>query len=173
LGEIDFGVWWRRESALDADEPVLLLGECKSFDQFATKDVERAKRLAERFPGATLVFTTLRQELEAGEKKRLATLARAGRRYFKADKWRAPVLVLTSHELMSDMGPPYCWRDAGGRFAQFAQRFRGYGGLNELCDATQQLHLGMEPYGQWQHEEFERRRQRWLRRKARRSRGET
>ena len=172
LGEIDFGVWWRRESAFDADEPVLLLGECKSFDQFATKEVERAKRFAERFPGATLVFATLREELEASERKRLAALARAGRKYLKADKWRAPVLVLTSLELMSDMGPPYCWRDAGGRFAQFAQNFRGFGGLTELCDATQQLHLGLEPYGQWQHEEFERRRQRWLRFQAKRSKRE-
>jgi hypothetical protein len=149
-----------------------LLGECKSFNPFTTKDVDRAKRLAQRFPGASLVFATLRGELESGERKRLATLARAGRKHLKAEKWRAPVLVLTSHELMSNMGPPYCWRDVGGRFAQLAANYRGFGGLTELCDATQQLHLGMEPCGQWQQAEFEKRRQRWLRSQAKREKGQ-
>ncbi|MBI2930277.1 MAG: hypothetical protein HYY16_01380 [Planctomycetes bacterium] len=172
LGEIDFGVWWRRESAINADEPILLLGECKSFGPFTMKDVDRARRLAERFPGATLVFATLRRELDTGEKKRLSSLARAGRKNLKADRWRAPVLVLTGYELMSDIGPPYCWRDAGGRFAQLAENFRGFEGLTELCDATQQLYLGMEPYGQWQQAEFEKRRKRWPRSRTRRATGE-
>lgn len=167
--EIDFGAWWRRESAFDSGEPTLLLGECKSFGQFKAKDVSRAKRLTARFPGATLVFATLRDELDTGETEGLATLARAGRKHFKDDLWRAPVLVLTSHELMSDIGPPYCWQDAGGRFAQFAKNFRGRGDLTELCDATQQLHLGMEPYHQWLEEEVKRLQQRRLRSQARRT----
>lgn len=168
LGEVDFGIWWRPRSVFNADEPVLLFGECKGFDEFSTKEVSRARRLAEQFPGATLVFATLRRDLTAVERKRLGALARAGRKSLKGDKWRAPVLVLTSHELLSDEGPPYCWRDAGGRFARVAQEFRHERGLTELCDATQQLHLGLEPYGVWQHQEFERRQRRSLHLRAKR-----
>ena len=57
----------------------------------------------------------------------------------------SPVMVLTAHELFADMGPPECWRGAGQRFAQFVENYRGLSSdLLRLCDATQQLHLGME-----------------------------
>ncbi len=156
--EIDFGIWWR-DSSINMGAPSLLLGECKSFNTFGKEDLKRARTLAESFPGATLVFATLRPSLKPHEKTRIAALARRGRKHLKGDNWRTPVMVLTSHELMSDLGPPSCWRDAGGRFAEFAKGFRGIGGLSELCDATQQLHLEMESYGEWQQRERERLRQ--------------
>lgn len=160
--EVDCALWWKGRM-FSGGEPTLILGECKSFGPFEAKDVRRAKALAERFPGATLVFATLRTELDAKEVARLAALARAGRRHLKAEKWRAPVLVLTAYELMhafGPLGPPYCWRDAGGKFAAFASQYRGVGGLQELCDATQQLHLSMESYHEWLRQYFERRHRR-------------
>ena len=66
-------------------------------------------------------------------------------------------MVLTKHELLivADFGPPYCWEDAGGKFAEFAPRFRHSAELNELSDATRQLHLGMESYAAWHEKDME------------------
>jgi len=147
--EVDFALWWKR-SELDRGEPILLFGECKSFKSFEEKDFERAERLASLFRGAALVFATLRPELNPDEKERITGLARAGREQLRTGKWRNPVLVLTSHELTAALGPPHCWLEAGGRFAAVARNYRGYGEFTQLCDATQQLDLGMESYAQWQ-----------------------
>lgn len=163
--EADFGVWWR-ERGLRPSRPRLIFGEGKSFGRFERKDLDRARKLAAQFPGAVIVFATLRGELDRDEKKRIARLARWGRKSFREGESRAPVLVLTSHELMRDMGPPYCWQDSGGRFADFARKFRAYRGLFQLCDATQQLHLDMEPYDVWQMQHWEDRRRRRVRKLA-------
>ncbi len=142
--EIDFAMWCQARHR-DTLEPIFVIGECKSFsERFEPRDLRRARDLAKRFPGALLVFATLRQRLGTTEKRRISGLARAGRRRTQPDKWRTPVMVLTAHELMSRMGPPFCWQDAGGAMAQFAEHYRGVGDLLELCDATQQFHLGME-----------------------------
>ena len=164
--EVDFSLWWDR-SSYGGPEPALVFGECKTFGRFEQKDVTRARTLAKNFPGVILVFATLRDSLTQREKRLLTGLARSGRRFLGAGKTHAPVMVLTAHELTHDMGPPYCWKDAGGKFAQFADRYRGFGGLTEMCDATQQLHLGMESYGEWLQKELERRRQRWERLRTR------
>ncbi len=142
--EIDFAMWCQARHR-DTFEPTFVIGECKSFNErFETRDVRRARDLAKRFPGALLVFATLRQKLEPAEKRRIAGLARTGRRRTKADKRRNPVMVLTAHELLGRWGPPHCWQDAGGAMAEFAKYYRFAWGLLDLCDATQQLHLGME-----------------------------
>ena len=151
--EIDFAVWCRRHR--DFDDPNLIIGECKSFkEEFEPRDIRRAKELAKQFPGALLVFATLRPELTDKEKRRLTSLARAGRHRIRTDKWRTPVMVLTAVELMARMGPPFCWKDAGGRFEQFGKHYRGHRELIDLCDATQQLHLGMEPDAESQRQYF-------------------
>jgi hypothetical protein len=132
--EIDFAMWCQARYR-DAFDPLLLIGECKSFnEEFGPRDVGRARDLAKLFPGACFVFATLRTKLHPGEKARLAAFARAGRRHLKAEKWRAPVMVLTGHELMARMGPPLCWKDAGGEMAQFAENYHYDGDLVRLCD---------------------------------------
>jgi hypothetical protein len=162
--EIDFAAWWRKWH-FDSAAPSLILGECKSFGEaFGKMEVARAQELARIFPGAALAFVTLREALEPKEKHALGRLAMVGRRYLAAEKWRTPVLVLTAHELMSPMGVPICWQEAGGQFAKFARQHRGSYDLEDLCDATQQLHLGLEPFSQWQHREFEKRRAGWSKR---------
>ena len=138
--ELDFGLFWR-ESRFGPTESLLLLGECKSFNKFDRRDLTRARRLAEAFPGAALVFATLRPELEKPEREALARLARWGRRRLRYERLRAPVLVLTQHELINVFGPPMCWREAGGKFASFGENWF-FQDFAHLCDATQQLHLG-------------------------------
>lgn len=163
--EVDFAAWWK--SRFDNTAPSLILGECKSFGEaFGPREVGRAQELARIFPGAALAFVTLRKALKPKEKQALGRLALAGRRHLAAEKWRTPVLVLTAHELMSPMGVPICWQEAGDRFARFAKQHRGSYDLEDLCDATQQLHLELEPFSQWEQREFEKRRARRSKRQA-------
>jgi hypothetical protein len=154
--EADFGMFWR-EHRFNLEDPILILGECKSFDFFRTKDIQRMRVLGRQFPGAILAFCTLRKQLHPIEKKHIAHLARRGRRHLRAELWHNPVLILTGIELFSDYPPPYCWRDAGNNYAKFADSYRNHRGILSLCDATQQLHLGMESYGSWIEEERKKR----------------
>lgn len=155
--ECDFAMW-RKISKFGNPKTNLVWGECKSFDEFKVKDISRCKQLAEQFPGSILVFSTLRSELHKKEKERLIKLVRWGRKSIGAEKLRAPVLILTASELFSDWGPPNCWKDAGGKFAEYAKNWRQYSNdLDEIASATQELHLGMESYGKWQHEQMNKR----------------
>jgi hypothetical protein len=140
--EFDFGLF-SRESTSEPTEPLLMLGECKSYNRFVGRDLARARRLAEAFPGAALVFATLRPELERAERDSLARLVQWGRKRLRYERLRAPILVLTQYELLNVFGPPVCWREAGGKYAAFGANWHSQDFLH-LCDATQQLHLGME-----------------------------
>lgn len=163
--EVDFGLFWR-ESRFEPIEPLLMLGECKSYNRFSARDLARARRLVEVFPGSALVFATLRPELERTERDSLARLVLWGRKRFLYGRLRAPVLVLTQHELLNVFGPPICWHEAGGTYAAFASSWHSQDFLH-LCDATQQLHLGMESDASWYMKDIERRRQRVMRLEAR------
>jgi hypothetical protein len=58
-----------------------------------------------------------------------------------------------------------CWHEAGGRYAEFSKKWTSLDFLN-LCDATQQLHLGMESDADWYMKDAERRRLRLMRLEA-------
>jgi len=146
--EADFAAFWR-ESSFDRTDPVLIFGECKTYGQFQARDVRRMRRIAQMFPGAVIAFCTLRKRLAPAEKKRIASFAGGGRKILRGDRWLHPVLVLTGTELFSALGPPDCWEEAGGRFAKLAQRYRRFRSMMDVCDVTQQLHLGMESHGEW------------------------
>jgi hypothetical protein len=80
--EVDFTFWYQRDHLFNHDEePVLVFGEAKSFavDSFEEKDITRMRRLAEKFPGAFLVFAMLKDALTAPEKAEIAALATWGR----------------------------------------------------------------------------------------------
>ena len=117
--ECDFALFWRK-SGFKPTEPLLMLGECKSYNRFIGRDLARARRFVEVFPGAALVFATLRPKLERVERESLSRLALWGRKRLRYERLRAPVLVLTQHELMNVFGPPTCWREAGGKYGSFA-----------------------------------------------------
>ena len=130
-------------------ETELIFAECKTYNHFIRKDTERMKFLAEQFPGAILVFSTFRKSLSTKEKKLIRSVANRGRRYWKANRPFNPVLILTGIELFSLRGPTGCWEDIGGKHTAFVERHRSWRNLLELCDATQQLYLDMEPWQQW------------------------
>jgi len=139
--EADFAMF-RRDRASWHEEPVLVLGECKSYGRFLQKDVDRMRRLGDTFPGTTLVFCTFRRELDGSEKKRIAGLAKRGRESLAGERWLHPVLVLTGDELFSDISPPEWWRQAD-------EGHRAYPGLSNHCNISQQLHLDMTSYSEW------------------------
>ena len=158
--EADFALFWQ-DSIYGEKRDGLVFGECKTYGQFGKKDFDRMRQLAKSFPGAVIVFATLRKSLTAGEIKEITRLAKSGRKFWKNDRPINPVLVLTGNELFSFYGPPYCWEDAGMK-----SKFQHLTGLISICDATQQLYLNLPS---WQAEWsaiWEKRHQRKMAKKA-------
>ncbi|MBJ9675436.1 hypothetical protein [Burkholderia gladioli] len=152
--EADFAMFWR-DSLYGEQSDGILFGECKTYGQFEAKDIERMRELAETFPGAVLVFSTLREALTAKEIASIGKLAKFGRKHWKAERSINPVLILTGTELLDWKRPPECWSE------EQRARFPRADGLLALCDATQQLYLNLPPL----HQEWQRR---WEQRRARR-----
>jgi hypothetical protein len=63
--EVDFVAWYRPGGFFrdERDEPLLLIGEAKSYGKDAIGDDEiySLKKVAKRFPGALIVVSSLRQ----------------------------------------------------------------------------------------------------------------
>jgi len=133
----------------------ILFAECKTYDHFKRIDITRMVTLSKAFPGAVLVFATLRQNLTKEEKKLLRPLVNRGRKYWKADRPYNPVLILTGTELFGTFRPEYSWKEASPMHVEWAKKIRGHLSLLELCDATQQLYLDMKPWQQWLQERRE------------------
>ncbi|HXW18289.1 MAG TPA: hypothetical protein VEJ39_08290 [Candidatus Acidoferrales bacterium] len=155
--EADFMMFYRSATYWER-ETEAVYGECKSFNGFTEKDVRRMRQIAAADPGAILVFATLAPELSPRDKRLLSPFVRACRKYGELDRPKNPVLLLTGTELFSGVGPPQCWRDAGGRMKAFAEASRPIDSLVTLCDATQQLHLGLPSWWNDWTDEFEKRR---------------
>jgi hypothetical protein len=144
--ELDF-VMWLRESSWSEAAPRLILGESKTHNLFEPKDIRRMREMALRFPGAVLVFATLRPKLETSEIRLLERIARWGRGLWGPEDWRHPVIVLTDLELFSIDGSPDCWRTNVALERQ-VDRFAYAKRLEATADLTQQLHLGMRSYAE-------------------------
>ena len=154
--EVDLCIFTEREF-IDKPPRQLVFSECKTYNKFEKKDIERMRTLAKEFPGAVLVFSTLRTELTITEKRMLKPLVNSGRRYWKEEKTYNPVVVLTGNEIFSSFGIPYCWKDKGGK-AQEIMESRFYSrSLSNIADATQQIYLGMKPYHEWHEEKWKKR----------------
>jgi len=156
--EADLGLLFQ-ESEFGLVKTELIFAECKTYDYFDKDDADRMMLLADQFPGAVLVFATLRKSLTEKEKKLLRPVVNRGRRYWKAERPFNQVLILTGTELFSDFGLHYAWKDAGGIHASFAEKYVAWSNLLQLCDVTQQLYLDMKPWHQWLHERWEKQRQ--------------
>ncbi|HEC64356.1 MAG TPA: hypothetical protein ENI23_03585 [bacterium] len=147
--EADFGIFLSQGKSDEIKPPAVIFGECKSFDEFKIKDIRRMRQIANNFPGSVIAFCTLRPTLTEREKKLIAPFARSGRKHFKSEQWINPVLVLTGMELFDFFGAPSCWKDKGSPYHAFASDYRVRNGIQELCDASQQMHLGIESYWEW------------------------
>jgi hypothetical protein len=145
--EVDFTLWYQRERVLDLEEePVLVFGEAKSFasECFKQADVDRMRKLGEKFPGAFLVFSTLKDNLSDTEKKLVADLALWGRVHLKDGRPHSPVIVLTGIELFARWNIREAWKVLGGRHARFIEPASvRLGNLWEFAKFTQQLYLDL------------------------------
>ncbi|HEU6456292.1 MAG TPA: hypothetical protein VN201_12595 [Roseateles sp.] len=125
-----------------------VFGESKSFGTkcFHEEDIDRMRRLAERFPGAFIVFATLKDELHEDERKVIAEFAAWGREPIHGTgRPRAPVMVLTGIELFAPWKIDDAWKSVGGVRQELAEA--GHVRLENLwvlADATQQAYLGMK-----------------------------
>lgn len=163
--ETDFVLWYQRKSVIDEGQDRttdIVFGEAKSFgkDRFKPEDVANLRALARRFPGAAIVFATLRQpdEIPSSELDQIRKLALWGRRYITAERFRtrAPVIVLTAIELFAGFSLDEAWKKAGGQQAQFGEaRWLETANLRILADVTQQLYLGLPAYSAWHQAKWE------------------
>jgi hypothetical protein len=156
--ETDFAFLWQ-ESVFGERRDGVAFGESKTYGPFLRKDFRRMRQLAGKFPGAILIFSTLRESLTQTEKRELIRIARAGRKPWKSDRPLNPVLVLTGREVLSWHSPPYCWS-----YAEKA-RFQHVYGLLALCDASQQIHLGLPSWQHDWHEAWEKKRAKFQQKK--------
>ena len=150
--EVDFMLWYQREETLALNYPTeIAFGEAKSFgkEAFTPEDVNKMKMLAQAFPGSTLVFATMKEELSQKEINRIRKLAEWGRVYIKDRKQtHAPVIVLTGTELFTEMDLEESWKEKGGRHKNLiGSGWLRAENLRVLADLTQQLYLGMPSYG--------------------------
>lgn len=162
--EADFILWYRRDAIYGSTARTeLVFGEAKSFGKecFGAEEMQRMKALALAFPGAVLVFATMKapEDLSQDEVKRLRELALWGRHYERQRRQsRAPVIILTGHELFVDHSISSTWKELGGRHAQLIEpAYVHLDNLRVLADLTQQLYLGLEPYTDGQMRKWTRR----------------
>lgn len=134
--EADIAAFWQ-ESIYGEKKNGILFGECKTYSVFQKKDFDRMRYLAKTFPGAVLVFSTLRKELTKKEIVNITKITKTGRKYWKAERPINPVLILTGNELLNHHGPPYCWEDS------IRKKFDRMHGVIGLSNATQQLYLNL------------------------------
>ncbi|MEK7151744.1 MAG: hypothetical protein AAB784_03485 [Patescibacteria group bacterium] len=158
--EIDLGLFFRKSQFRREEETRVIFAECKSENSFEKKDIDKMKLVAEKFPGAILVFATLKEELNKKEIALLKPLVNRCRRYYKNEEPYNPVMILTKTELFAEWDLYEAWKNKGGKHATFGDRNRYDNEIFSVCDATQQLYLGMKPWGDFIHEQFEKRRQR-------------
>ncbi len=149
--EVDFTFWYQRRAMFDLeDEPVLVFGEAKSFadEAFKEEDVARMRNLANKFPGAVIVFAALKDDLSDAEKAEIGRLAMWGRERLSDGRPRSPVIVLTGVELFASWTIAKSWKDIGGQRAKVAEPAHvRLDNLWTLADLTQQVYLGLpDPY---------------------------
>lgn len=154
--EIDIAMFWQ-DTVGGEKVSGLLFGECKSYGTFDSKDFDRIHYLAEAFHGAVLVFSTFRKSLTRWELARIASLAKAGRK-LRPRRPINPVLVLTGTELFHWSFPPHCWEPP------IQEKFPRAYELMMLCEATQEIYLGLPSWQtEWLENEEKRRQRRQLR----------
>ncbi len=151
--EVDFPCWYRRRAMVARNEPpVLVFGEAKSFaaESFTSVDIERISKVAERFPGAFVVFATLKDDLSDAEKASIGELAMRGRTKLESGQPRSPVIVLTGTELFASWHLDQAWKEKGGQHAHFVEPPSvRLDNLWTLAELTQQIYLGLP--NSWTH----------------------
>ena len=155
--EADLGLFIEKEFRDEVTRD-LVFAECKTYNKFEKKDIERMKTLAKEFPGAVLVLATMRDRLTNAEKQMIKPLVNSGRRHWRSSQPYNPVLILTGTELFSQNSIPQCWKNKEGRAGQIERGNFFFRSLGDIADATQQIYLDMKPYHEWREEQWKKRR---------------
>lgn len=131
------------------------LGECKSFKgEFEARDVNRMKNMAKGLDDPILIFATLKNKLDKGEKRRLKQLLISQRKARLKNGNKSRLLILTGNELFSDfLGLEKQWEGLTEKHKSLAKHIGG-ADMASLCDATQQLYLSSQSYSDWFQEVF-------------------
>jgi hypothetical protein len=151
--EADFAGFWEQRSGRSSDSNGILFAECKTFGDFENKDFDRMAGLAKKFPGAVIVFCTMKKELTPDEIKSITKIAKAGRKYWKNNRPINPVLILTHTELTGFPSVPHCWPEP------WKKRFDHMSGLLPTCDATQQIYLNLPSWEEEWHKKWDKKHQ--------------
>jgi hypothetical protein len=147
--EIDLVAWHQstRIGLDELDEPVLVLGEAKSFGVGSINDatIGSLKTVAERFPGAMMVVSTLREirNYSLAEVALLRHLALWGRRKRHRGQPINPLIVLTGTELFAKHNLSEAWKQIDGKEMHAAIDLHD---LHTLAEMTQNRYLGLGPH---------------------------
>lgn len=148
--ELDFTAWHRPSSMLndERDEPLLVIGEAKSFGKNAISDdaVRDLRNVADRFPGAVMIVSSLREisDYTADELQRLRDLALWGRREVYQGGPRNPLVIFTATELFASDGIFDAWKKTG-EAEQAVHPSIDPADLHALAELTQKRYLDL-PY---------------------------
>lgn len=128
VNEVDLALFYKefKHSSQGTD---LFFCECKTEIDFGLKDIERMKRLGDRFPGAVLVFATLKTRLSNNEKVSIGKMVKYFRGGLKS-RPKNPVLILTGNELLNRMFGLSHFQDEMHRYNH------NHDTIGRLCDLT-------------------------------------
>ncbi|EKE05394.1 MAG: hypothetical protein ACD_19C00318G0001, partial [uncultured bacterium] len=152
--EADLAMYFQK-SEFGKSKRELLFVECKTFNRFEKKDINRMKIISKEFSGCIIVFATLNSTLTKKEKELIRPFVSQGRKYWKEGKTCNPVLVLTSNELFTDISLSDTYKEKGGKHANFKNATYEFSRLRPLCDVSQQLYLDMDSWADWDHKQYE------------------
>lgn len=139
--EADLALFFQGSKFGDSKTEVVF-AECKTFNSFEKKDADRMAKLGKAFPGAFLVFATLKESLSEKEQRILRPLVNRSRKDWKNNRPFNPILILTGKELFLESFWDSHLKDWNIR------------GLSELCGVTQQINLGMDSPDEWLNKQY-------------------
>ena len=127
--EADLGLFYQT-SKFSESETKIILAECKTFNAFEQKDIDRMTDLRDAFPGAILVFAKLTDSLTDEEKDLLLPFIEESWKHYDGDQPYNPIMILTGKELFLES----LWKSHLDKVQ--------YKDLIDICYLTQDTHLG-------------------------------
>jgi hypothetical protein len=146
--EADFVALHRRDHMGELGDPVLVIGETKSFgkgDLIKATDLTKLKKIGKKLPDAVIVISVMRDEFTPSEKKLLKPFVEWGRRANERGLPTNPVVLLTGHELFMDHMVSSTWKALSAPHVNFAD-YEHTRNLHNLAQATQAIHLGLPSF---------------------------
>ena len=142
--EADLALFFQESKYRNTKTEVIFI-ECKTFNSFRQKDVNKMADLGKAFPGAIIAFAKLEEHLRDEEKTILCALVNRSRKNRLNNRPFNPVLILTGKELFWKSDFSEWWEKRGGMRMAVNSRE----GMLELCDFTLQTNLGIDSWYQW------------------------